>query len=64
MEKTCNFAGYCQSKCLGSITYICKYNHYCDYQAPRDSRVIMIYEDNICNVCKQPKSRCEGHLQP
>ena len=65
-DKTCNYGGFCQYKTLGSTSYGCRYAQYCDFQAPRDSRPVIqiIGMDEICDVCKQPKSRCEGHLRP
>lgn len=38
MGKTCNGDCYCEHKCLGPVRWVCNYNGYCDFQAPRDSR--------------------------
>jgi len=39
-NKTCNnFTGNCCYKFLDGTSSGCKYEHCCDYQAPRDSRV-------------------------
>ena len=80
MTKTCNFGGMCKYRThenghvavvalLGAIGLECHYKSFCDYSAPRDSRIAMTPEGKIfkpsdfCDVCKQPLSKCEGHGQ-
>ena len=36
--KCCNYFGVCKYKTVGGIFLECKYDGYCDYQVPRDSR--------------------------
>jgi hypothetical protein len=40
--KTCNNGGYCSFKTFGGSLCGCNYDGYCDYQAPRDSRPLVI----------------------
>lgn len=37
--KSCQLNGYCEYRRLGHIGFHCSYMAYCDYQAPKDSRV-------------------------
>ena len=38
--KTCNNPGYCKNKKVGGTSLLCTYVDYCDFQAPRDSRMV------------------------
>ena len=40
--KTCNDGGYCQHKCQEGSMWGCKFEGYCDYQRPKDSRPVHI----------------------
>jgi len=47
MNKTCNINGYCEHRAQGQLGWVCKYAGYCDFQAPRDSRIISLSEQSF-----------------
>lgn len=78
MTKTCNFGGMCKYRkhenghvagvaLLGAIGLECHYKSFCDYSAPRDSRLAILPDGKVgrveenCDICQQPLSKCEGH---
>ena len=55
--KTCNFDGFCSYKILGDLLYECKYEKYCDFKAPRDSRMSSYkYDKDTCGNNTQEES--------
>lgn len=74
--KTCNFPGMCKFQgekrvCAGNqlcgLTMVsdCAYQNYCDFQAPRDSRLFAVTVKAIkCPTCFLPIDKCEGHGAP
>ena len=42
-NQSCNGDCYCQYKIFGGTLFGCAFKGYCDFQAPRDSRVVEQY---------------------
>lgn len=71
MKRTCNYHMQCKHKQFVSMCAPseCSFANFCDFQAPRDSRLAMHPDGHIikieedCIICGQPLHRCEGHLE-
>jgi hypothetical protein len=67
INKVCNFVGICKYKMPKDGWPSCTYKSFCDYTAPRDSRLAMTPDgkigriEEVCEICAQPLSKCEGH---
>jgi hypothetical protein len=46
VNKHCNNNGSCNYKSFSNFGWLCGYTGYCDYQAPRDSRLSGVYKSN------------------
>ena len=72
MTKYCNGSGLCGYRYQEGSLVGCKYEGYCDYQCPKDSRMqplqvnpyTMPYlgAEATCPYCHLPLSQCKGHL--
>lgn len=75
--KNCDGGGYCSYKDQEGSLMRCKYEGYCDFQLPRDSRMQphwdfnrkelydeqtkLPYPHEYCPYCHLPLSQCRGH---
>lgn len=57
--KSCSVDGNCAFKTLGRGYFGCKYDKFCAYQLPRDSREEEIIRCNACNSLLKPEKPIE-----
>ena len=59
--KVCNINGYCNFRTIGGLFASCKYQEYCDFQAPRDSQNKFFNDRNSCLCEAYRNENCPIH---